>query len=319
MKKQLILRVILLMTLIITITGCGKKVDTPSTKVPTNEVESTTSESFTIEDMAGREITFDKVPEKMVALLASDVEILYRLGVEEKIIAVGEFCNYPSEALEKEKITTGESLNIEQIVALQPDVVIIGKMAQTKDQNKKLEDAGIKVFVTDANSIEETYQSIDLLGKISGKSEEATKLIDDMKSDIQTIRNKASEKASNKTIYFEVSPLVYGLWTTGKDTYMQELCDIVGAKNIFSDVTGWTEVSEEQVIDRNPDYILTVTMFYEDGMTPTEEILSRKNWSDITAIKNQGIISDETDMFTRPGPRVVDAAKTLYELLYREE
>jgi len=338
MKKQkLITLLILITTLLIATTGCTKNSNRElSQTVESQTVESTktvelaqtvetastekaetASETFSVVDMAENNINFEQVPEKIAVLLASDVEILYSIGASDNIVAVGEYCNYPSEALEKEVITTGDDLNIEQIIALQPDVVIMGIMAQTTEQIKQLENAGIKVVITDSQNIADTYEAIELLGKVSGKSEEALSLIENMKAEFKAIKEKSAKK-SEKTIYFEVSPLEYGLWTTGQNTFMQELADIVGVKNIFDDVEGWAEISEEQVLERNPDYIVTVSMYSKDGMTPVDEILGRTNWANVNAIKNGSVLSEETDMFTRPGPRLVDAAKALYELVYEK-
>ena len=89
-------------------------------------------------------------------------------------------------------------------------------------------------------------------------------------------------------------------------------------KNIFSDSSGWVEISEEQVLDRNPDYIVTSTMGYQNGLSPVDEILNRKNWQGISAVKNKKIFNGDSDMMTRPGPRLVDAAEQLYEFIYGE-
>lgn len=333
MKKQRSITIIILMiTLLFTFTGCTKNNDVESPQAVVaetsaevsetltevteaqTEVAEEESEAFTVEDMAGNSITFDQVPSKIAVLLASDVEILYELGASDSIVAVGEYCDYPSEALEKDVITTGDDLNIEQIVAIQPEAVIMATMAQSTEQIEQLENAGIKVIITDSQNIADTYVAIELLGKVSGKNEEALTLIENMKAEFAALKEKATENAE-KTIYFEVSPLEYGLWTTGQNTFMQELADIVGVKNVFDDVTGWAEISEEQVLERNPDYIVTVSMYSKDGQTPTEEILARKNWEEIRAVKDGNVLSDESDMFTRPGPRLVDAAKALYEFI----
>lgn len=322
MKKRMNRVLLVLATSILLFaSACGKVENSvkPSTTPDISAVDdSTEATNFSVVDMVGKSIEFDKTPERIIALLASDVEILYEIGAKDSIVAVGEYCNYPSEVIEKEKIATGDKLNTEQIIAMDPDVVIMGVMGQTKEQTEQLENAGIKVVATNSENIEDTYKAISLLGQISGKAKEAESLIERMKTDFQEIKAKVDDNKKDATIYYEVSPLVYGLWTAGQNTFMQELADIVGIKNIFEDVTGWAEISEEQVLERNPDYIMTVSMYFEGEMTPSDEILSRKNWANVNAVKNKKVISDETDMFTRPGPRLVDAAKQLYELVYGE-
>ena len=92
-----------------------------------------------------------------------------------------------------------------------------------------------------------------------------------------------------------------------------------GLTNVFSDVDGWAQVSEEQVLERNPDYIVTITMYYGEGPTPVEEIKSRKGWEDLTAIQQNTILNADSNEISRPGPRLMDAIQTLYTFVYGEE
>lgn len=308
MKRLKIVTIILLS--VWTLVGCTQK-ESAAVRTQTQE-----QQSNQITDMAGNEVTLEKIPEKMVVLLPSDVEILYELGVEDAIIGVGEYCNYPKEALKKQIIATGEQLNVEQIISLKPDVVIIGEMAQSTDQIKQLKDAGIPVVVTNSQNIADTYKAITLLGMISGKEKEADNLVANMKKSFQEIEKKAKGNYE-KTIYFEVSPLEYGLWTAGKDTFMQELADLLKVKNIFEDLSGWAEISEEQVLERNPDYIVTSTMTNKDT-SPVDEIMARSNWRNVEAVSKKQVFKGDNDMMTRPGPRLVDAAKELYQFIYGE-
>jgi iron complex transport system substrate-binding protein len=97
---------------------------------------------------------------------------------------------------------------------------------------------------------------------------------------------------------------------------MEELADILGLENIFADTEGWAQVSEEQVINRDPDYIVTTTMSFEGAPDPVEEIKTRAGWENITAVTNGSIINDSSSMMVRPGPRLADAARALYNFVY---
>ena len=142
-------------------------------------------------------------------------------------------------------------------------------------------------------------------------------VIESMKATFAEVAEKASENAG-KTVYFEVSPLQYGLWTAGKGTFMNEIANMVGLTNCFEDVEGWSEISEEQVIARNPDYIVTISMYYGEGPTPVEEILGRKGWEELTAIKNQAVLNLANNELSRPAPRLADGAKMLYDFINTE-
>ena len=86
----------------------------------------------------------------------------------------------------------------------------------------------------------------------------------------------------------------------------------------FADVTGWGEISEEQVLERNPDYIVTISMYYGEGPTPEEEILSRTGWENVTAVKDGKILNLQNNELSRPGPRLADGAKAMYDFVYGE-
>ena len=100
---------------------------------------------------------------------------------------------------------------------------------------------------------------------------------------------------------------------------MDEIATMMGLTNIFSDVDPWAQVSEEQVLQRNPDYIVSVAMYFGEGMTPVEEILSRPGWSNVTAIKNNDILNLQNDELSRPGPRLVDGAQLLFDMISGEQ
>lgn len=289
-----------------------------SSAAESSAVESSTVESsqaagaVSFTDQAGRQIDLDKPADKIVALTASDCEILYALGAQDKLVGRGEYCDYPAEVANIPSVQSGSDTNIEQILDLKPDVVIMATMDQTTDQVKQLEDAGVTVVVSDAQDIAGTYDAITMLGTLTGKESEAADVIQTMKDSFDQIKKSP---VAGGTIYFEVSPLEYGLWAAGKGTFMDEIATMMGLTNIFEDVDGWGEVSEEQVLERNPDYIVTISMYSGQGPTPVEEIEQRSGWQDVKAVKNQAILNLDDNSLSRPVPRLADGAKALYDFV----
>ena len=285
---------------------------------PVSAAEAPAGDGITLTDMAGREVTLSGPATRVVALTASDVETLYAIGAGVKLVGRGEYCNYPPEAMDIQSVQSGVETNIEQIIALEPQLLLMSTMAQTEEQLRQLEDAGIVAFVTDAQDVEGAYTAIGLVGQLVGKEAEAEAVVKTMKDTFAELHDKAAAKAGGeqKSIYFEVSPLEYGLWTAGTDTFMDEVAGLLCLRNIFDDVTWWAEISEEQVLERNPDYILTVGMYFGDGPTPIESILSRPGWDSITAVRNEAILNLTGDELSRPGPRLADGARILYEFVY---
>ena len=270
-----------------------------------------------ITDMMGREIHLDKPADRIVALTAADCEILYALGAGDLIVGRGEYCDYPMEVFDIPSVESGADTNIEQIVALEPQLLVMGTMAQSEEQVQALEDAGIQVVVSDAQDIEGVYESIRMFGNLTGKTKEAEDLIASMTSTFDQIKAEATGDGS-ETIYFEVSPLQWGLWTAGSGTFMDEVAQMMGLTNAFSDLEGWAAISEEQVIERAPDYIMTITMYFGEGPLPEEEIASRPGWDTIPAVMNGKILDLPNNELSRPGPRLADGAKALFDFVYGE-
>jgi iron complex transport system substrate-binding protein len=263
-------------------------------------------------DMTGREIKLAEPATRVVALSAADCEILFAVGAGDLLVGRGEYCDYPAEVLNVPAVQSGMETNIEQIIELAPQVLLMSKMAQTKEQVEQLEAAGIKIVVSDAKDIAGVYQAITLVGAITGRDAEAFAVVEKMEATLSELSVHASE-LNGKSIYFEVSPLEYGLWTAGSGTFMDEVATMLGLKNIFADTAGWAEISQEQVLEANPDIIVTIGMYFGEGLTPVDEILAREGWQDITAVKSGDILNLPNNELSRPGPRIADGAKALFD------
>lgn len=276
------------------------------------------SATHTVTDATGRTFEVPENPERIVVLSAGECEIVYALGAGDLVIGRGEYCNYPEEVLEVESVQSGFETNTEQILALNPQVIIMSAMDQDPDQIAAFEKAGIAVCVSMETDIEGVYGSIRTIGDVLNRKDEAEDVIADMQSRFDEVQRKSAEKEGG-SVYFEVSPLQYGLWTSGTDTFMNEIAEMMGLTNIFSDISGWAEISEEQVIQRNPDYIITNAMYFGEGVLPADEILSRPGWEDISAIKNGMVYNASSDQLSRPGPRLADAAEMIFDFVYGDE
>ncbi|NMA64853.1 MAG: ABC transporter substrate-binding protein [Clostridiaceae bacterium] len=320
---------IMVLTFLLSFAGCGrasdsKNPDVPTTTSPSQEATETPASSLepentdfpvTVTDSRGIDITIEEKPDSIISLMPSNTEILYAIDEGDNIIAVSEYCNFPEDTANKQKLPSGEQMSIEVLIGLNPDLVILGHMAAVDDQIKQLEEVGIKVIVTEANNLDQTYEVINLLGSVTGKKEDAASVVENMKKGFENIREEVKDKTP-VSIYVEVSPLEYGLWSCGKNTFIQEIIDIIGAKNIFEDVEGWAAVSEEQVLFRNPDVILTTASPLTGMDDPIVEIMSRPNWDNINAVKNNKVLMLDADMVTRPGPRLLDCAEELVTAIY---
>ncbi len=270
----------------------------------------------TVTDMMGREVTLEGPADRIVVMMPSDCEILYDIGAGDKVVGRGTYCNYPELVLTVPEVNSGGETNLEQIVALQPQVVVMTKMAHSPELVETLESLGIAVIVTDAQTIAQTYDCITLLGEVTGQQDEAAAVIEFMKERFAAVEAKA--KDTGKTVYFETTPLEYGygLWSAGPGNFMDEIGTLCGLKNIFSDAdNAWPSVSEEAVIAANPDVIITIDSNGMGDLDAAEIIKAREGWQDLDAVKNGRVFVVENDEFSRPGPRLANAAEDLMELI----
>jgi iron complex transport system substrate-binding protein len=293
--------------------GCTANTAKPTEAPETSDTSEANqvSDAITVTDMKDRVVTLKAPAERVVALTAANAEIVYALGAGDLMVGRGEYCDYPADVINVTSVQSGADTNVEQIIALNPDVIFMGTMAQTIEQNEQFEKAGIATVVTEASDIDGTYESILLIGAVLGKDAEAQSLVDSMKTAFADIA--ANHVAG--TVYFEVSPLEFGLWTAGKGTFMDEAATAMGLTNVFGDVEGWAEISEEQVLERNPDYIVTIGMYFGEGLKPDEEIYARPAWQEVNAVVNKGVINIDDNSLARPGPRLVDGAMQLYNFV----
>ena len=270
-------------------------------------------------DMMGRQVELEAPASRIVVLAPGDCEILYAIGAGETVVGRGEYCDYPKAALSVPVVQTGSETNIEQILALEPQVVSLNTMAQTLEQVDALESAGVKTVASRAADIAGAYQAIEMLGALTGRQAEAAALVASMQAGFASLSAQAAEAGlSGKTVYFEVSPLEYGLWTAGSGTFMDEIGSILGLTNIFADVEGWAEISQEQVLARDPDYIVTIAMDLGGSLSPQEEILQRAGWEAVAAIRSGAVYSADSNAMARPGPRLLEAAQELFAAVCAE-
>lgn len=266
-------------------------------------------------DMTGREVKLSKPVERMIVMWPGDCEIVYALGAEKLLVGLGSYCDYPAAAADVEKVTPGKDMNLEQILALKPDLVLTTTMSLVKEHVEALEKAGVPVFINNATGVEGVYTAIKNIGMLTGHDKQAEELVASMQKGFEEVTSKvpAGDKVS---AYYEIMPVSQGPWAAGGGTFMDELGAIVGLKNIFGDQGAWAQVSEEQVLKLNPSVIISTS--YGDPAEVVKEINDRAAWKDVQAVKDGKVFCLDGNLFTRPGPRLVEAVESLFTLLYGE-
>ncbi len=251
---------------------------------------------------------------RYISLAPSTTEILFALGLNNEIVGVSSYCNYPAEVKDKERTGDFSRPNIEKIVSLKPDYVFCTGLEQAPviGELKRLK---LNVYVSDPSGIKELFASIADIGKITGKEKEAAELIRGMQEKIDRISAKVRMTPENKKpkVFIEVwhDPLT----TAGKGSFVDELITLAGGRNIAYDTRRpYSIFSWEEVISRNPDCII---LTYMEKEKPAKIMGSRLGGKEILAVKNNRVYADiNPDILIRPGPRIVEGIEEIYNRLY---
>lgn len=272
---------------------------------------------MTVTDHAGRSVTLDKKPERLVSLAPSNTEILFALGLGEKVLGVTTYCDYPQEAKNKEKIGGFSDPNIEKIVALKPDLVFGTTMH--KKAVADMEKVGLKVLLLNAASIEGVMDEVGLAGKVTGRAEQADSVVSSMQAKIQSVQ------AALKDIKDDAKARVfYLMWddpimTVGPKTLISDVLTRAGGVNIAADAEkDYPNYSLEVLVTKNPDVIVYTKMGSGTGLNPAT-IKSKAGWGAISAIKKDRIYSVEDNLMSRPGPRIVEGLAETAKALYPDK
>ena len=281
----------------------------------------TAGEGFpvTIIDDLGYTITLTEKPERIISLAPSNTEILFALGLEDNVIGVTEYCNYPPETEDKDKIGSYTTPNIEKIVNLNPDLVLAayGNPTGTVEALKRF---NLTVVGLNARNLDEILYDLRLVGELTGTSANASVLVADMVQRIEV----TDERMSN--LKDEERPTVLHIiwhdpiWVAGKGTFEDELIKRSGGVNI-APVEGYRALSLEKLIDLNPDVIITPS---GSGMGCTltnfcyEYMMSETRLRGIEAVKNDRVEVIDADVVCRAGPRIVEALEEMAKMIHPE-
>jgi iron complex transport system substrate-binding protein len=259
-------------------------------------------------DDEGREVTVPQPVERIVSLAPSNTEILFALGLGDKVVGVDQASNYPAEAQDK-TVVGGYfgGYNLEVITVLDPQLILASSI--NSDQLiGDLANRSFAVVVLDASDIDGVLHDIELVGSITDTSAEAEGLVDDLTVRVETIAD-LMVGVETPSVYIELDS---NLWTYGPGTFGDDLLDLAGGENIAGSMgSPWVQLDEEFIVTSSPDIIITV-------FTPVEDIKARPGWSDISAIQNDEVFAVDGDLISRPGPRIVDGLEELAHLIHPE-
>lgn len=274
-------------------------------------------EIITVVDNAGREILMTDVAQRIISVAPTNTEILYVLGLGDKVVGVTDYCTYPPEAMDKPKVGGFMDLNLEKIVELEPDVVL-GTIGVQGPLIKNFEEIGIIFVAIEPSTVDQLLDSIELVGKIAGAEEDARELVDSMRARLNAVREKVKDipEDMRPTVFYEVWNDSTLIMTAGPGTFVHDVIEIAGGRNLYADASSnWPQIDSESLIARNPDVIISAMW----GRMSPEEIKSIETWKEISAVKNGRVyIVSDMDLWSKLGPRIADVVEEMAAYLHPE-
>ncbi|TDQ01613.1 iron complex transport system substrate-binding protein [Halanaerobium saccharolyticum] len=269
-------------------------------------------------DELGRDITINKEVERIITLAPGMTEVIYALGLEDKLVAVSSACDYPSEALQKEDVGRIDEPNIEKIVALEPDLVIAESVTPIESL-ERLTELGIKNIGFKPVSINDTINMIEEIAYLTSAEEAGTELSSKMKVNYQHLRALVKGKLKNndrKRVFYEIwsDPL----YTAGQGTFIDSLIQDAGGYNIGREAEGsWPTYSLESLIAADPEVYISSAHSAPDGLT-LEDLRGRELFREISAFKNNRLYLVDQNLVNRPSPRIIEGYKQFIQAIFPE-
>ena len=278
-------------------------------------------------DDTGYNTNLTAIPNRIASLAPSTTEILFALGLDNKVVAVTDYDNYPYnfsawvEARNMTSVGDFSNPNMEVIASVSPDLILAtgGVQADTVTTMRNLD---YKVLVLDPSSVDGVLKDIELVGNATGKRDYATSLVNSLRSRIDAVAQKVANAASTPRVYYEVWYDPTSLWSAGSKAFQNELIERAGGNNIFDDQNlNYFQSSAEAVIARNPDVILLPASgmgLGEPFWGSIDAVKQRPGWDTISAVQNNKIFQVDGDAIARAGPRIADEIEELAEFFHPE-
>ncbi|MCY1574962.1 ABC transporter substrate-binding protein [Staphylococcus pettenkoferi] len=252
---------------------------------------------------------------RIVSLMPSNTETLYKLGLGKDIVGVSTVDDYPKDVKNKKQFDAMK-LNKEALMKAKPDLILAheSQKSSSKDTLDALKKDGVKVvYVKDAQSIDEVYDSFKQIGKVTGKQKKANQLVSDTKKKVNKVIDSVPDHQKKQNVFMEVSSDP-DLYTAGQGTFFDDMLTQLHAKNSFHNLKGWQKVSKEDIIRKNP--AIMVNTAGQSDKEYQQMVEKRGGMKQVKAVKDGKVKSVNGDQISRPGPRIDEGLKELRDALY---
>jgi iron complex transport system substrate-binding protein len=292
----------------------------PAPEINTTQATATpfpqTTYPLTITDGLQRTITLDTPAQRIVSLAPSNTEILYAIGAGSQLVGRDPLSDFPTEAQSVADIgDTFLQLNTELIISLEPDLVLAAEITPP-EQVAQLEQLGVQVFwLANPKDFEGLYANLITVGQLTGHDLEAASAAESLRNRITAVQAAVADVADKPIVFYEVDGLTdpNAPYTAGTGTFIDLVINTAGGQNAAAAVQGYKQLSIEELLVQNPDFILLGDSAY--GAT-AESVSQRAGWGQLIAVQANQVLPFDDNLMSRPGPRLVDAVEQLAHLLH---
>lgn len=289
------------------------------TRAPAAGTGSTTM-GISLTDGLGNTVELAAPASRIISLGPSNTEILYAIDAQSRIVGCDQHSNYPEAAKPLATIADYPVLNMESIVALEPDLVLASELIPA-EQVQTMRELGLKVYwLPNPKSLPGgLFENIRTVGALTGANEKAEQLVEDLQKRVDAVRQKVASAKTTPLVYYELDGTDPARpWTAGPGSggFVDMLLNLAGSRNVGSVFqTAWTQISAEEILRQDPDIILLGDAAY--GVTP-ESVAGRPGWGELAAVKNGAVFPINGDLTTRPGPRLIEGLEEMLHLIHPE-
>ncbi len=268
----------------------------------------------TFTDEVGRTIEVNGPPQRIVSVAPNVTEILFALGLEDRLVGVSVYCQYPPEALKKEKIGGYINPSLEKIVALRPDLVIGIAEGDLRTFVDKLAGLKVPVYITNPRDALEVLTSIQKIGEVTFAPGPARRIVRSMEERVRSVQDKVHGRPRPRVLHIlDFNPLI----SAGKGTFVDDLIRLAGGRNVAETATGkYPRFSMEEVLVQDPEVILLASMKSRDPMVKQRRWWER--WKTISAVKQGRIYVLNSDLIHRPSPRMAEGLEQVARAIHPE-
>jgi iron complex transport system substrate-binding protein len=270
------------------------------------------AEAATYKDAAGRTVHIEGTPNRIVSMAPSLTEVLYYLGLGDRVVGVTQYSTYPPEAKEKPSIGSYNNINVEKILSLGPDLALGTMDGNMPGVVKLLEQAGIAVYIVNPRKVRDVMKTMETIGKLCGVSENASLLADKLNRRVDHVYEK-TRLLKKPLVFLQIN--VRPVMTVNKYTFHQDVINLAGGKNMAEDepIT-YPRISIEEVIKKKPDVIIVSSMERKGVYEAVRE--GWFQWPSIPAVQTKRVHLIDSDLMDRPSPRIVEGLEEMARLIH---